>query len=115
MTALDIQTARVFKPLLPPACYKGAHVGRGSAKSHFSAGLLIEDSLAEKGKAGIDALGWYHEKRDATRNIGLGPEHDWASHGADAFGLMCVVYEQPTAKNDAQTQAALAKLRKYAR
>ena len=27
------------------------------------------------------ALGWYHEKRDEERGIGLGPEHDWASHG----------------------------------
>lgn len=45
--------------------------------------------------AGIDALGWYHEKRDDQRNIGLGPEHDWASHGADAFGLMAIVYEEP--------------------
>jgi phage terminase large subunit len=44
---------------------------------------------------GIDALGWYHEKKDEVRNIGLGPEHDWASHGADAFGLMCVAYEPP--------------------
>jgi phage terminase large subunit len=40
-------------------------------------------------------MGWYHEKRDEARNIGLGPEHDWASHGADAFGLMCVAYEEP--------------------
>ena len=31
--------------------------------------------------AGLDALGWYHEKRDEARGIGLGPEHDWASHG----------------------------------
>ena len=46
---------------------------------------------------GLDALGWYHEKKDDVRNIGLGPEHDWASHGADAFGLMCVAYEIPTA------------------
>lgn len=45
--------------------------------------------------AGIDALGAYHEKRDETRNIGLGPEHDFSSHGADAFGLMCVAYEDP--------------------
>lgn len=43
--------------------------------------------------AGVDALGWYHEKKDDARNIGLGPEHDWASHAADAFGLMCVAYE----------------------
>jgi phage terminase large subunit len=32
------------------------------------------------------------------RNIGLGPEHDWASHGADAFGLMAVAYEDPGVK-----------------
>lgn len=44
---------------------------------------------------GLKALGWYHEKKDENRNIGLGPEHDWASHGADAFGLMCVAYEEP--------------------
>jgi phage terminase large subunit len=47
-------------------------------------------------KGGIDALGWYHEKRDETRGIGLGPDHDWSSHGADAFGLMCVCYSEPT-------------------
>ncbi len=44
---------------------------------------------------GLDALGWYHEKRDEARNVGLGPEHDWASHGSDAFGLMCIAYESP--------------------
>jgi phage terminase large subunit len=44
---------------------------------------------------GRDALGWYHEKRDEDRGIGLGPNHDWSSHGADAFGLMCVAYEEP--------------------
>jgi phage terminase large subunit len=47
---------------------------------------------------GLDALGWYHEKRDPVRDIGLGPEHDWASHAADAFGMMCVVYEPPGPK-----------------
>ena len=46
--------------------------------------------------AGRDALGWYHEKRDQERGIGLGPNHDWASHGSDAFGLGCVVWEEPT-------------------
>jgi phage terminase large subunit len=44
--------------------------------------------------AGTAALGWYHEKKDDERNVGLGPEHDWSSHGADAFGLMCVAAEQ---------------------
>lgn len=40
---------------------------------------------------GIEAIGFYHERRDENRNIGLGPEHDWSSHGADSFGLMAVV------------------------
>jgi phage terminase large subunit len=42
--------------------------------------------------AGREALGWYHEKKDEARGIGLGPDHDWASHGSDAFGLMAVDY-----------------------
>ena len=46
-------------------------------------------------EAGRDALGFYHEKRDETRNIGLGPEHDWSSHAADSFGLMAVRYQPP--------------------
>jgi len=44
---------------------------------------------------GVDVLGAYHEKRDEKRGVGLGPMHDSASHGADAFGLMCVAYEEP--------------------
>lgn len=39
---------------------------------------------------GIEAIAWYHEKRDEERGIGLGPDHDWASHGADAFGLIAI-------------------------
>jgi len=49
----------------------------------------------EKCRGGIDALGWYHEKLDETREIGLGPDHDWSSHSADAFGLMCIAHEVP--------------------
>lgn len=46
-------------------------------------------------EAGRDALGYYHEKRDEDRNVGLGPEHDWSSHAADAFGLMAIACEEP--------------------
>lgn len=46
-------------------------------------------------EAGRDALGYYHERKDEARNMGLGPEHDWSSHAADAFGLMCVAYQPP--------------------
>ncbi len=45
--------------------------------------------------AGLKALGWYHEKYDEDRGIGLGPNHDWSSHGADAFGLMALDFEVP--------------------
>lgn len=49
----------------------------------------------DKCAGGLEAIGWYHEKKDEARNIGLGPEHDWSSHGADAFGLAAVAYEPP--------------------
>ena len=52
MSVLQIETAAVFEPLLAPARYKGAKGGRGSGKSHFFGGLLIEDCLAEPGNTG---------------------------------------------------------------
>ncbi len=75
--------------------------GKGAAAARIEAARRIFPSIwfdEETTQAGRDALGWYHEKRDEARNIGLGPEHDWASHGADAFGLMCVAYEEPREK-----------------
>ena len=41
-------------------------------------------------EAGLDALGYYHARKDDERNVDLGPEHNWASHAADAFGLMAI-------------------------
>lgn len=72
--------------------------GKGAAKMRIEAGRRLFPSIwfnETTTEGGRDALGWYHEKTDPTRNIGLGPEHDWSSHGADAFGLMCVAYEAP--------------------
>lgn len=46
-------------------------------------------------KPGRDALGFYHERWDTERNIGLGADHDWSSHSADAFGMMCEAYKPP--------------------
>lgn len=50
--------------------------------------------------AGLEALGWYHEKKDEDRGIGLGPEHDWSSHCSDAFGLGCVVADKVFKRQD---------------
>jgi phage terminase large subunit len=72
--------------------------GKGAASLRIEAGRRLFPRIwfnEATTMGGIEALGWYHERKDETRNIGLGPEHDWSSHGADAFGLMCVVYEEP--------------------
>jgi len=51
---------------------------------------------AETAEGGRDALGWYDEKKsNDDRNVWLGPNHDWRSHAADGFGLMCIHYDQP--------------------
>lgn len=70
--------------------------GRGAAMARVNAGRRMLPSMwihEETTEPGLEALGWYHEKRDEERDVGLGPEHDWASHPADAFGLMAVVAE----------------------
>lgn len=72
--------------------------GRGAASQRIEAVRRVFPLMwfnEETTTAGMDALGWYHEKRDQDRSIGLGPEHDWASHSADAFGLGATVYELP--------------------
>jgi phage terminase large subunit len=76
-----------------------ANQGRGAAMMRVEAARRIfpqcwfNELTCEPG---LDALGYYHERKDEARNVGLGPEHDWSSHGADAFGLMAVDYEAPS-------------------
>lgn len=48
MSTLQIQTPRVYVPLLAAARYKGAYGGRGSGKSHNFAEMLIEECIREK-------------------------------------------------------------------
>jgi phage terminase large subunit len=71
---------------------KGAAMMRVEAARRLFPRISFNEATTE---AGRDALGYYHERKDEARNVGLGPEHDWSSHGADAFGLMCVAYEEP--------------------
>lgn len=71
---------------------KGAAMLRVEAARRLMPAMWFNEPTTQPG---LDALGWYHEKRDEARGIGLGPDHDWASHSADAFGLMCVAYELP--------------------
>ncbi len=75
--------------------------GKGAAAARIEAARRMMPAIwfdEETTGGGRDALGWYHEKKDDVRGIGLGPAHDWSSHAADAFGLMCVAYEAPRAQ-----------------
>lgn len=91
-TALE---AAGFEVEVVPNQGAGAAMQRVEAARRLFPSIWFNEATTE---AGRDALGWYHEKIDQERNIGLGPEHDWSSHGADAFGLMCVAYEAPKGK-----------------
>lgn len=53
MSVLQIQTPRVFLPLLQPARYKGAFGGRGSGKSHFFAEMLVEEHMRTPGMRSV--------------------------------------------------------------
>ena len=67
--------------------------GRGAALMRIDALRRVFQNIKfeqDKTQGGRDALGWYHEKKDEHRNIGLGPDHDWSSHAADAMGLMAI-------------------------
>lgn len=75
--------------------------GKGAASLRIEAARRIFPRVwfnAATTEAGREAIGAYHEKKDAVRGVGLGPNHDWSSHDADAFGLLCVAYEEPEAK-----------------
>lgn len=73
------------------------NMGRGAAKMRVEAVRRVMPHVwfnEDTTEAGREALGFYHEKWDDKRDIGLGPDHDWSSHSADAYGLMAVDYEQ---------------------
>lgn len=71
--------------------------GKGAAKARIESARRLFGFMwfDNKCQAGLQAIGHYHEKIDEHRGIGLGPNHDWSSHGADAFGLACIHYEAP--------------------
>jgi phage terminase large subunit len=72
--------------------------GKGAASLRIEAVRRLGPKMywnEDKTEPGRDAIGFYHERKDEARNVGLGPEHDWSSHAADGLGLMAICYEQP--------------------
>lgn len=70
----------------------GAASIRIEAMRRLGPKMWWNESTTEDGRT---AIGFYHEKRDDKRSVGLGPEHDWSSHAADALGMMACCYEEP--------------------
>ena len=76
---------------------RGAAMKRVEATRRLFESIWFNETTTEPGR---DALGWYHAKLDEQRGIDLGPEHDWSSHGADAFGMLCCDYAPPAAERE---------------
>jgi phage terminase large subunit len=76
-----------FSVMVIPNQGTGAAMQRVEAARRLFPQMYFDKEYCE---GGIEAIAWYHEKRDEERGIGLGPNHDWSSHGADAFGLIAV-------------------------
>jgi phage terminase large subunit len=92
-----------FEVVVVPNQGKGAAMHRIEAARRLFPAIWINEATTG---AGVEALGAYHARKDEARNVDLGPEHDWASHAADAFGLMCVVYEEPAVKRERKPRRA---------
>jgi phage terminase large subunit len=68
-------------------------VGAATARIEAVRRIFPQCWFDVKTEAGTDALGWYHPRIDEKRQYDQGPEHDWSSHAADAFGLLAIYYE----------------------
>ena len=81
-----------YKVTVIPNQGPGAAGARIEEVRNLAPAMWINEATCQPG---LDALGAYHEKKDLDRDVGLGPEHDWASHSADAYGLMAVSHRPP--------------------
>jgi phage terminase large subunit len=109
----DVSFASAFKA----AGYRDVETvpnqGKGAAKQRIEATRRVFPQCwfnEPTVESGLAALGWYHEKMDERRSLGLGPEHDWSSHGADSFGLMAIVYEQQFKREQAAVNGSQKKI-----
>ena len=86
---------------------RGAAMMRIEALRRIGAKLWWNEAATE---AGRDAIGFYHERRDEIRHVGLGPDHDLSSHAADALGLMAICYEEPGQRLNFNRQLSYPKM-----
>jgi phage terminase large subunit len=96
-----------YKVVVVPNQGRGAAMMRVDEARRLFGAMRFDETKCD---SGLKALGWYHERRDDHRQVGLGPEHDWASHSADAFGLAAICHEIEVA-NDPWSKPIKSKLR----
>jgi phage terminase large subunit len=104
----ELKKARFKVKILKNAGPGAANQRIGAVRTIFPRVWL--DSV--KCAPGLEALGWYHEKKDDHRNIGLGPEHDWSSHAADGFGAMALEADK-LSKAITKRKAGFANIKGY--
>lgn len=81
---------------------RGAAMFRVEALRRLFPSIWVNEGTTE---AGMEAIAAYKAKWDDKRELDLGPDHDWASHSADALGMVGIVYEEPKiAKKPRQAQ-----------
>jgi phage terminase large subunit len=96
-----------FEVRVVPNMGAGAAITRIETVRRIFPAVWFNEDTTDPGR---EALGWYHEKKDEARGIGLGPDHDWSSHGSDAFGLMAVDHAQQP-KSDLHAPLAYKRIR----
>jgi phage terminase large subunit len=95
-----------YRVQIVPNQGKGAAMARVERVRTLFPAIWIDEQTCS---AGLEALGAYQENWDDDRGVGLGPLHNWASNGADAFGLMAIAYKPPVAFDDNAPRCAWAK------
>lgn len=103
--AMDRVTSVSYEGILTKAGYYVDVVGNqgsGAAMLRINAARHIFHRCyfdQDKTKGGLIALESYHAKWNEHQQIYVGVNHDWASHAADAFGLMAVWYGESNVTN----------------
>lgn len=80
-----------YKTVVIPNAGAGAAMQRVEAVRGIFHRMFFDKVKCENG---IEALGWYHEKKNPKTGVGMGPDHDWSSHSADSFGAMALEAEK---------------------
>jgi phage terminase large subunit len=65
----DLEAAEIFRPLLKPSRYKGTYGGRGSGKTHFFAGLLVDEHIRNPGFRTVCIREVQHALRESAKQL----------------------------------------------